>query len=62
MLIRSVKIITDRAIREGPTWDMFIRDIAGLDIERRNKALACLRFLGPSCETVYRFMREGLFR
>ncbi|CAD6583169.1 MAG: hypothetical protein ASARMPREDX12_001196 [Alectoria sarmentosa] len=44
----SVKIITDRSIREGPAWDMMIGDIAGKDIQRRDKALACLRFLGDS--------------
>lgn len=43
-----MKIIIDRVIREGPTWDRIIRDVAGTDIERRDKALACLRFLSDS--------------
>lgn len=51
MSTRSVKIITDRALREGPAWDMMIRDVAGTDMERRDKALACLRFLGDSCKS-----------
>ncbi|KAF6230150.1 hypothetical protein HO133_004489 [Letharia lupina] len=44
----SVKIITDRVLREGPAWDMIIGDIGATDIERRDKALACLRFLSDT--------------
>lgn len=41
----SVKIITDRAVVEEPVWNLIISDIAGKDVERRDKALACFRFL-----------------
>ena len=48
--IRSVKIVIDRAIREQPVWNLIISDIAGKDVERRDKALACFRFLCDYCK------------
>ncbi|SLM37766.1 hypothetical protein LPUS_07721 [Lasallia pustulata] len=40
----ALKIITERSI-QGATFDLIIRDIAGRDIERRDKALTSLTFL-----------------
>ena len=57
-----MKIIIDRVLREGPAWDILIRDIAGTDIERRDKALACLRFLCPYSNLLLRSMHDEICR
>ena len=41
---------------------MIIRDIAGTDIERRDKALACLRFLCPYSNLLLRSMHDEVCR
>ena len=57
-----MKIIIDRVLREGPAWDIIIRDIAGTDMERRDKALACLRFLCPYSNLLLRSMHDEVCR
>lgn len=50
MLNSSVKILCERSLQDGVAWRMILQDIGGSNIERRDKALTCLRFILPYCK------------